>query len=88
MDQQNVYASPAIHGVFISMTSPPIYNDNCSGTPASYFLPDDEYSPPNSKYKTDFAMVLSALLNVLPVQFYISGCTIYGNSIIGVVRLQ
>jgi hypothetical protein len=51
-------------------------------------LPDDAYYTANTKYKTDLAMVMAAYMNNRPIAFYVSGCTAYGNPIVGVVRVQ
>ncbi len=82
IDQQSGY-----HGVWI-ITDTTIANDNCSGTPGSYFLPDDGYSPANAQYKSDLALVMGAYLNNRPVAFYVSGCTSLGNPLVAAIRVQ
>lgn len=56
-----------------------VANDNCPSAVGSYFLPDEGYSPPNPKYKSDFAIVMAAYLTGRYIDFYVAGC-FNGNS--------
>jgi hypothetical protein len=71
--------------VFVDST---VYNDICSGSPGTYFLPDDSYSTPNTKWKSQFSMLMAAYMQGKLVNFYISGCSPYGNPMINVVQIN
>lgn len=77
----------ASNGIWI-ITDSTIYNDNCSGSVGSYFMPDEGYSPSNTKYKTELAMVMAAYMNNKPIAVYIKGCnTSSNNPLVGAVRI-
>ncbi len=73
----------AVHGVWIT-TSSPIHNEpNCPNNPSAYFLPDDVFVIPgtnvkNTKWKQNFAMILAAYMSKSPVKFWVYGC--YGSA--------
>lgn len=74
IDQQNDLAGSGAHnGVWI-MTDGVVKNDNCGSSPVTYFLADEDYVVPNTKYKSDFAMLMAAYLSSRPISFYVEGC--------------
>ena len=88
IDQQNRFAPGGeAHGIWI-IPDGTVYNDSCGSSTVAYFLPDDEYpSTPNSKFKQDLALVMSAYHNNRPIAFYISGCYNNSNPIIAIIRI-
>jgi hypothetical protein len=52
-----------------------VYNDNCPGSPGTYFLPDDAASPANPKYKSQLALLMAAYVEGKTLNFYIYNCS-------------
>ena len=78
----------ASNGVYIYVASGSYYNDNCASTPSSYFLPDEAYTPSNSKYKTELAQIMAAYMNQRPVSFYVKGCLGTSAALVGAVSIN
>jgi hypothetical protein len=78
----------ASNGVYIYVASGSYYNDNCTSTPSSYFLPDEAYTTANSKYKTELAQIMAAYMNQRPVSFYVKGCLGTSSALVGAVSIN
>jgi hypothetical protein len=81
-----ITSQQGVNGVFITVDST-VYNDGCS-SPGSYFLPDDAASPSNTKYKSEFAMLMAAYMENKTVQFYLSGCSSYNAPTVGIITIN
>jgi hypothetical protein len=82
-----IQVDTASNGIWITVDAT-TYNDNCAGSPVTYFLPDDGASPANTKFKSQLSTLMAAYMQGTTVNFYVSGCSTYGNPVIQVVKLN
>lgn len=88
IDHANPAVGGTVHGIWILTAGTTVYNDDCTGTPTAYFLPDENYSPSNSTFKYDFALIMAAYLNGRPISFYVTGCSPYNNPLVDTIKVN